>query len=292
MAYHFVKLLSWLVRILPRDAREAMGDLLGAVAWPFVPARRRDTAVANAMASLGLDRSAALAVVRRSAVRFGRMFMEVLCLPGLTGDNIGRFVTLRGRENLEAAFAHGRGIILVTAHSGNWELMGPALALYGFPIVGVVQKQTNAAMDRVINEFRRASGMHVTYKSGVREMVSLLGQGKGIGLIMDQDAKEQGIFTEFFGRVASAPQGPAVLARLKDVPLVPLFITANADGTHTLVIHPALWVEKTADREADYLAITKRLNAILEDHIRAHPHEWFWLHNRWKTRPPEGYGRP
>lgn len=291
MAYHFVKALSWLVRLLPFGVRNALGDFLGVAVWPFVPAKRREMAVANVIASFGLDRAAALAIVRRSAVRFGRMFLEVLCLPGLTADNVGRFVILRGRENLEEALGYGHGAIITTAHTGNWELIGPTLSLYGFPIVGVVQKQTNAAMDRLINEYRSSSGMHITYKSGVREMVSLLGQGKAIGLIMDQDAKEQGIFTDFLGRPASTPQGPVVLARMKDAPIVPLFITANADGTHTLSIHPPVWVEKTADRDNDYYVTTCRLNAILETHIRAHPHEWFWLHNRWKTRPPEEKGR-
>jgi len=284
--YYFIKLMSRLVCLLPAGVRNFIGDFLGAAVWPLVPKKRREMAIANVMAALKLDRPAATAVVRRSVIRLGRMLMEMLYLPKLTRENIGRLVAIKGREHFTAALAYGRGAVLATAHTGNWELLGPALVLYGFPVVGVAQRQTNAAMDEIINEFRTTTGMHITYKTGVREMVSLLGRGMIVGLIMDQDAKQQGIFAEFFGRPASTPQGPAALARLKDAPIVPTFITANDNDTHTIIVHPPLWVEKTDDRDRDFFAATQKLNAMIEDHIRAHPTEWFWLHNRWKTPPP------
>jgi len=199
---------------------------------------------------------------------------------------IHRHVKIVGEEHIVEALSHGRGAILATAHSGNWELMGAALALNGYPIVGVAQRQTNRAMDRFINEYRTITGMHITYKTGIREMISLLGEGKIIGLIMDQDAKQQGIFIEFFGRLASTPSGTAALARMKDAPIMPTFITENADGTHTLIVHPLVWINKTADRDYDLQVTTQQLGRIIEQHIRTYPHEWFWLHNRWKTRPP------
>lgn len=290
MQYFLVKAFSRIACLLPdgllRRLGVFLGGFLGVFLWPFVPRKRRATAVSNAMQALGLDRRAATAVVRASAVRFGRMFFEVLTLPKLTKENISRYIIFEGRANLEEAYSHGRGVIIASAHSGNWELIGPTLALNGFPVVGVAQKQTNEAMDRLINELRTSSGMKITYKTGVRDMVNLLGQGMAIGLIMDQDAKEQGVFADFLGRPAATPAGPVSLARLKGAPIVPIFITANADGTHTLIIHPPVWLTKTADRDHDYLVTTRKLNAIIGEHIRAHPSEWFWLHNRWKTPPP------
>lgn len=286
MQYFFVKMLSRIACKLPTGLKRTIGDFIGALLWPLVPKKRREMAINNAMNALGLDRRAATGLVRRSAVRFGRMFFEVLSLPALTKENIGRNVIIKGREHLEEAFGHGRGVIIASAHSDNWELIGPALTLNGFPVVGVAQRQTNAAMDRFINELRTASGMRITYKTGVREMVTLLGEGMAIGLIMDQDAKDQGVFADFLGRTASTPAGPVSLARLKGAPIVPILITANADDTHTLLIHPPVWLERTANRDHDYLVTVQKLNAIIGRHIRAHPEEWFWLHNRWKTRPP------
>jgi Kdo2-lipid IVA lauroyltransferase/acyltransferase len=287
MLYYLVKALSVIIIILPERLRNFIGDVLGALCWPFVSRRRLEMAIGNAASCLGLDRAAAYTLVKQSAVRFGRMFMEVLYFPRLNRDNIHQWVRIVGEEHIVEALSYGRGAILATAHSGNWELLGAALAQYGYPIVGVAQRQTNAEMDRFINEYRTLTGMHITYKTGIREMISLLGQGKIIGLIMDQDAKEQGIFVEFFGRMASTPSGATALARMKDSPIMPTFITRNADGTHTVIVHTLEWVEKTANRDADLTATTQKLCRLIEQHIRTYPHEWFWLHNRWKTRPPE-----
>lgn len=283
--YYLLKLLSFLVGLLPNRIRLALGDALGACCWPFVPAKRRNMAVNNAMRALGIDRPQAEHLVRRSGVRFGRMFMEVLCMPRLNKTTIKQKVRFIGEEHLRQALRHERGVVLITAHCGNWEMLGATLGLYGFPIVAVAQKQTNATMDAFINEHRTAVGQHVTYKSGVREMIHLLGKNMIIGLLIDQDAGPQGVFVDFFGRKASAPSGAAALARLKDAPIVPVFITDQPDGTHTAIAHPMLWVEKSADRDADLLQTTQRLYGIVEGHIRQHPQEWFWLHNRWKTAP-------
>jgi KDO2-lipid IV(A) lauroyltransferase len=243
-------------------------------------------AIDNICRSLKMDEQQAYALAKASAVRFGPMFMEVLHMPCLTKDNIGQYVKINGREHLDAALKLGRGAVLATAHTGNWELLGASLAMHGFPLVAVVQRQTNAAMDSFINEYRTKVGMHVTYKQGVREMVKLLCAGKIIGLIMDQDNHRDGVFVEFFSRLASTPQGAAALGRLNNAPIVPAFITANPDGTHTAIIHPYVIVEKTADRGEDIRITTQHLTQIIENHIKQHPHEWFWLHNRWKTRPP------
>lgn len=287
MLYYLVKIISGLVCILPLAIRRNLGMVIGRLCWPMVPAKRRKMAINNISRALAVTEEQAAAIAKTSGIRLGPMFMEVLHMPKLNKNNIHQYVTLTGSEQLEAALSLGRGAVLATAHSGNWELLGAALAMHGFPLVAVVQRQTNAAMDTFINEYRTKAGMHVTYKQGVREMVKLLGKGKIIGLLMDQDNHSNGVFVEFFGRMASTPQGAAALARLNDAPIVPAFITENPDGTHTAILHPPVMVTKTADRTEDIRNTTQHLTRIIEQHIRQHPQEWFWLHNRWKTAPPD-----
>ncbi|MBP2655518.1 MAG: phosphatidylinositol mannoside acyltransferase [Firmicutes bacterium] len=285
MSYYVAKFLSRIVCLLPGVIRGKLGDWLGEVCWPLVPGRRKEMAVKNVMLSLGLDRPAALKLVKQSATRFGRMLMEVLYFPRLNKDNIHKYVTIEGREYLDEALSYGRGVILSGGHSGNWEILGQALALNGYPFVGIPQKQTNAAMDRFINEYRKLSGMRLAYKTDVREMIRLMDKGGMLGLMLDQDAKEKGVFVKFFGRPATAAAGSAVLARMRNAPIVPIFITANGDGTHTVLVHPLIWVDKTEDRDEAISITTQKLTDIIEDHIRQFPHEWFWLHDRWKTTP-------
>lgn len=246
-------------------------------------------AIENCMISLKVSQAEALQIVNASTTRFGPMFMEVLSFPLWLKEPLAKSVRFVGQEHLDKALSKGHGVVLATAHSGNWELMGGALARAGYPIVGVAQKQTNSDMDHFINDYRRQTGLHVTYKTGVREMVRLLGEGFIIGLLMDQDAHSEGVFVPFFGRIASTPQGPAALARLKGAPIVPAFISEESPGHHVIVLHPPLEVVKSANREDDLYHTTFALTQIVEQHIRNHPKEWFWLHNRWKTPAPTEY---
>lgn len=284
MLYKTMNLLSYIVCILPRSLRRMSGNGVGQLCWLLVPDKRKIMAINNVIQVLDVCSSQAEVIVKQSTVRFGRMFFEVLAFPTMKKD-INQYIRFEGKEYLHEALAHGRGVVLATAHSGNWELLGAALALNGFPMIAVAQKQTNAEMDRFINDYRSLVGMHVTYKTGVREMIKMLSAGKVIGMLMDQDAGSEGIFVDFFQRQASAPRGPAFLARMKESPIVPAFITENHDGTHTVIIKEPIWAPQTEQRENDIIVTTQHLTEIIEQHIRLQPAEWFWLHNRWKSRP-------
>jgi Kdo2-lipid IVA lauroyltransferase/acyltransferase len=282
--YTLVKIMSRIVCNLSDAVSYKLGDWIGNLCWSIVPRRRRAIAVENAISCLGVDRGGATAIVKQSTTRFGRMFLEVLRLPKIKGD-LRRYVDIEGREHLDSALAYGRGVVLATSHSGNWELLGSALALEGFPLVAVAKKQTNAEMDRFIVEYRTLVGMHVVYKKGVHTIFRLLKESKVIALLMDQSAGSDGVFVKFFGRPTSTPPGAAALARMQNAPIVPAFITETSKGKHTVIIHPPIWVQKTDDREHDILTTTQQLSDIIEQHIRTYPHEWFWLHNRWKHQP-------
>ena len=286
MIYQLMKIISSIICFLPPSMWQRIGKVIGIVCWLFVPGKRKKMATENIKISLSVDEYQATEIAKQSTTRFGKMFMEVLYMPKFKLTGMKGYVKLQGSEHMAEALKHGKGAILATAHSGNWELIGPTLAMHGFPIIGVAQKQTNADMDKFINEYRSMSGMHITYKTGVREMVKMLGEGRIIGLIIDQDAHKDGVMVEFFGRLASTPQGAGALARMKDSPIVPAFITENKDGTHNLILHPPVWVQKTDSREDDVLKITQELTKMIEDHVSQYPHEWFWLHNRWKHSPP------
>lgn len=284
MLYRTARLCSALICVLPKRIRRRLGTLLGEFCWLLVPVERKRMAVENVRQGLLVSPGEARRIVKQSTVRFGRMLLEVLAFPAIKRE-VHRYIHFIGKEHLTEALSYGRGVILATAHSGNWELLGAALALNHFPLIAVAQKQTNAGMDRLINDYRTLVGMHVTYKKGVREMIKMLSEGKIIGMLMDQDAGRDGVFVDFFNREASTPRGPAYLARLKEAPIIPAFITENADSTHTVILQQPIWPRVTGQREQDILATTQQLTHIIEQHIRVQPAEWFWLHNRWKTTP-------
>ena len=286
--YHIMKILSRLMCCLPLRTCRVLGDFLGEITWVLVPPKRKKLAVDNIIKCLKLPLKDAESMAKKSWTRFGYMIIEVLRFPKMKED-INRYIRIEGKEHMEKALSLGKGAVIATAHSGNWELLGGALALNGFPIVGVAQKQKNGAFDRFINEYRSLIGIHVTYKSGVKEMFKMIGEGWVIGLLMDQDAGMQnGIILDFFGRATSCVTGPAAIARFQGAPILPVFISQNSDGTHLVKIHEAVFVEKTRDKHEDMKKTTALLTQIIEQHIRSCPNEWFWLHDRWKSVEKRG----
>ena len=288
LSYWAVKLLSHFVCLLPHRAAMMIGAGLARLLWPFIPARRKQLARTQIERCLRVSPAEAARIERESTLRFGPMLMEVLRFPVLR-RHIEDYVTITGAlDTMRVALAQGKGAIIATSHSGNWELMGGALALAGLPIVGVAKRQSAAGMDRFINEYRALVGVHVTYRSSVREMFRMIDQGWIIGLLSDQDpSRRDGVVVDFFGQETNAFTGAAAIARRCEVPIFPAFMHRRADGHHELTIEEPLYVEKTDDRAADVLRVTQDISAHIEAWIRRYPSEWFWLHDRWKSMREE-----
>ena len=283
VVYFLEKCLSFFCCLLPECVCEWLGNALGALTWPLVPKKRRKLATDNVMQCLGVSEGEAERIAKASWVRFGPMAFEVLRFPRFKG-RLRERVELEGLDEVKKILALGRGVVFATSHCGNWELLGGALAEAGVPLVAVGMKQKESGSDRFITENRRLVGMHVTYKNDVREMFKMLKEGWGIGLLMDQDVSvRDGVVIDWFGRPTNFAQGPATLARHQNLPIIPIYITRLADGHHKGIIHPPIPVPHTKDKKADILAATKEVGRVLESHIRAHPEEWFWLHDRWKS---------
>lgn len=284
MAYYFARLVSWLCCLLSDRVSDGVGTLLGRLTWPLIPARRRRMAVENVSACLAVEEREALRIAKASWVRFGPMLLEVMRFPVLKSRFL-EIAEIEGAAYLREGLALGRGVVIATSHSGNWELMGGVLSAAGFPIVGVAMRQKEAGFDRFINEYRRSAGMHITYKDNVREMFAFLKKGWAIGLLMDQDiGRRDGIVFDWFGRPTNFVQGPAVLARHQNVPIVPGFIHRLPDGRHRIHFHPPVFVPRTKDKAADIRTAMEAVSRTLEQHIRRYPEEWFWLHDRWKSQ--------
>ncbi len=283
LLYAFEKLLSFLCCLLPESFCEWLGTALGELSWPLVPGKRRKMAIGNVMACLGVPESEATRIARASWVRFGPMLFEVLRFPRLK-DHIAERVEFEGLEAMKESLAEGRGLIIATSHCGNWELLGGALVAAGIPTVGVGMRQKESGSDRFITEYRRLVGMRTAYKNDVRELFALLKEGWGLGLLMDQDVgRRDGVIIDWFGQPTNFVQGPATFARHQNIPMFPVYITRVAPGRHKVIIREPLLVPRTRDKKADVLAGTKALARVLEEHIRAYPEEWFWLHDRWKS---------
>jgi KDO2-lipid IV(A) lauroyltransferase len=285
LAYNLMKLVSRLTCVQPRCMNDALAWFLGHVGWYVTPRWRRYMAKENIKDCLGVSDEKAREIAKESVTRFGRMLIEVLRYPLITKDNFRELVHFEGLEHLEKAYAEGHGVIMCTAHYGNWEMLGASMALLGYPILSITRKQNDGQMDKFINDYRRMVGQHVTYNHGRNSMLTIgryLKEKHLVGILYDQDSAHSGEHLEFFGKPSRVPDGAAHLARVFKAPIIPLFMHNNADGTLTAVIHPAIHAVKTTDRNENVHVIMRELIAIAEEEIRKDPAMWFWVHDRWK----------
>ena len=217
----------------------------------------------------------------------GKSLMEFIRLPGMTAEEICESVELRGAEHLDQALAQGKGAILLTGHLGNWELVGGRIAAGGYPLTVIARAQRDNALTGLLLATRESTGMKVYHRgSAVKGALAAIRRNEFLGVLLDQNAGSEGVFVDFFGHLASTAAGAAVFALRTETPVLPSFGWRNPDDTHTAAIDPPVPLIRTGDHRHDVEANTARYTKIIEEKIRTHPEQWFWLHKRWKSRPP------
>lgn len=237
---------------------------------------------------------------REVFLHLGRGLAELILLCGRRRAELLDRVQVDGLENLAAAERQSPtgGVVVVTAHYGNWELACAKMVTMGVPISVLYRGRRQPVLDRILLEMRgagpRSGGRFSDLeqipmgRAGMR-FVRALEAGRKVVVLLDQDADaEEGIFVSFFNRPASTRSGPLALAALRGVPVVPVFIRRSLDGrTHRFQIHPALRLESGAADDDEILRRqVQQATAVIEAEIRESPGQWIWTHRRWRTRPP------
>ncbi len=181
----------------------------------------------------------------------------------------------------------GRGIVFATGHIGNWELLAARLVRTGLPIHTFFKPSYDPGLDRLVRDFRRSYGIDGIDRDAPNlseQLKSVFRNGGVLGVLMDQDTKTTGIFTDFFGFPAYTPTGAASLALKNDAPLLVGWIHRTGLD-HELFIEGPFLPDPTADRNSEIRRLTTAATCLLEGAIRRRPEQWVWFHERWKTRP-------
>ena len=278
---------TWAAQAGPAQRRR-MGRALGYLARDLLGIRHRYVQ-RTLQEKLGLNAESARRLSRRVYTSFFENALEMATVHLLSPDQLRARLEPNGLPHLTGALARRKGVILISGHYGLWELIPPWLALNGIPVTVVVRRQNNVLVDQWMERMRRQHGVLTTDSGfGLREILRTLRQGRCLGLMSDQDNGDRGIFVRFFGEWASAPTGPAVISMKTGAPLVPLMAhRLNSGRPHHFEIHPPLYPDQFEDSPEGRQAMTQAYTDILEAWIRQRPEQWFWLHRRWKTQPPD-----
>ena len=282
--YNLIKVMSRLISLLPYRVVLRLGRVLGPLYYRLA-ARQRCRAISQLQECLAVSLPEAEHIIRNFFIKLSQTFLEVLYMPALTPFRIKEFVAIENRHYLEEAFRQGKGVAVLSAHIGNWEWLGAALAMDGFPVASIIKPQPNEQHTRLLNEYRQMVGIE-NYSRGTSEVVGAakaLKNGKVLGFFIDQDGGEIGTFVPFLGKMASTPMGAVVFAKRFRCPIVPAFIVRRPEGGHRILIQPAFYYEDTGDETRDMYNLTLKMTRIVEDVIRAYPDEWLWFQKRWNT---------
>jgi KDO2-lipid IV(A) lauroyltransferase len=217
---------------------------------------------------------------------FAIVAAEFFDLPSITPENIHKRVDVDGLENYQAAIAQGNGALSIVAHFGNWELMTIAVPIFFKPMYIVYRPLDNPVIDNMVEYVRTMQGNELIPKGGSgKRIMELLKENQIIGILSDQNvAKSEGVFVDFFGRPACTGVGLAVMAMRSGAPVVPAFMARQKSGKYKLILKPAIEVVCTENYESDLVVNTQRFTKIVEEIVCEYPDQWFWFHQRWKTK--------
>lgn len=296
----FARLGLLVIPLLPRGAIVWLGRTVGRVAYR-VARRERDVGAANLELAFGATHSAAARdqILRDAFVTFTLLILDLFWFSRNQERRLAEFVKF---DESYRYFRDHPPCIALTAHFGNWEVMGLASAAQGSPVTVVFAELKNPVIDTLVARLRHGAGQTAAEKTGVLLfLIRTLREGRHIAVLLDQNTppSQGGCYVDFFGSPVPMSMAVAALADKTGAPVVPAFCIRNMNGTYSPYSLPPLRREEAETREA----FTQRMAAIIEGEVRKHPEQWLWMYKRWKFIPegadaegfpfyarPESYG--
>lgn len=289
LVYLFVRVAVCILQMLTWDQARALARGLAWLAY-HVDKRHRRVAMENIRQAFpGRYTEAELdAMVRKVFCHFATLATEMALIPRkLHVNNHKQHVRLINGETIVNALLSERPLLIVTGHFGNWELAGYYLGLCGFTTHAIARPLDNPYLDDFIRKFRERTGQRILAKKGdFDRILDVLESGGVMATLVDQDAGRRGVFVDFFGRPASTQKAAALMALENDVPIiVSVAIKVGEPLKYEIVTSDCIDPADYRDHPDPIRAITERYTKSLEELVRRAPEQYFWLHNRWKTRP-------
>lgn len=288
LRYGLLRAVLAVVERLPLGWAQALGRALGSAAFHLAPGERRKALASLAVAFPEMPEEARLELARRCFRHLGTAALEMAVAPRL-GAGLEQLVDVSGEAltRLEEAHGRGKGVVCVTGHVGNWELHARRVARQGFPLSAVGKENVDPRLTRLFERFRSEGGLRNVWRGQPGAAVALLRalrKGELLGMLIDQDTSVQNVFVPFFGHPAATPRAAADLVLRTGAAALVFLNHRDAGGIYRTTTEE-LEVPRTGDDERDAVELTARFTERIEAAIRAHPEQWVWMHQRWKTKP-------
>lgn len=275
------------IGLIPRKLAHFIGNFLGQL-WFGLDKRHRHVALDNLSHAFG-DKMAPVEIKRLSRQVFknvAQIIFEIAWSMRLSNEDFDTYFSIDGLSNLLAAQKKQKGVLLLTAHIGNWELLPIIAAMINLQ-AGIIYRPLDfLPLEKFIKNIRIRYGAKVIPKRrSTRKILKSLQQEESVAILLDQSTdRHKGIFVDFFGRKTCTNKGLALLALKTGAPVVPIFMVRERSGFRAHFL-PEVPLIKTGDIPKDVEANTRQYNRVIETFIRRYPEQWFWVHRRWKVAP-------
>jgi Kdo2-lipid IVA lauroyltransferase/acyltransferase len=275
------------VKLLPRRWLYCLSDKLATLGF-YLFRGFRTRSLRNASIALGeqLGGTRVHGIVHRSLRNFFRDFVEVGVALVVPGAELRSEIPVTGREHLDAALSRGNGIIVLSAHFGNFFLIGTRLALEGYPVHVLVNQPRNGQFAKLMDDYRLKVQQKTIHarprREALREIGQVLRRNELAVMIADEHRRGGGIAVPFFSRTVSARRGPATLALRTGAAVVPAYLLRDCEHGLKLVIEPELQLMRKEKNKAEIRENTIRIAQWLERTVRAYPDQWNWMNIHWE----------
>ncbi len=281
-----------LLAALPRSWAIAVGATLGSLVYWLAYPLRKIALVQLAWAFPDRPKKEHRRILRAAARNLGRVAAEISHFADLTPETVQNYVRIANPELWRNALQRdrGKGLIVLTAHFGNWELLAYAHGLLGVPVTLIHRPMRNPWVNDWLVQWRaRAGTRSIEKKAAAREVLRVLRTGGIVAIPADQNQRHSfGVFVHFFGISACTTTGPVRLAQHTGAKIVPVFLRRVGESDqHVVEVLPAVELAQSGDPDRDLVENTQRCSEVIENMIRKYPEQWIWFHRRWKTRPPK-----
>ncbi len=290
VGFYSMKFFTFLSSVIPLKINLFLGRVFGAIIYLVLRRHRRTAFDSLAVAFPEYSLKKRKRIVKNFFIIMAKGSLELLHYL----YNIGKVesaVQIEGKDNLDSALAKGKGVILVTAHYGNFPLMSLYLAAQGYPVNIVARPMRDRYAEGHFHKLRSNAGLKTISayprRACVLGIIKALANREIVIIQMDQNFGTGGVWVDFFGKLAATPTGPIVLSLRSKAALVPAYIYQKKDKKHKIKIFPEQDLISGKDKDETILLSAAKFTKIIEAWIRQGPDQWSWIHRRWKSRPPK-----
>lgn len=289
LIYIFAIIFIRIISAIPRQLALMLASVIGEI-WYMIDFKGRRMAEQQMAFALKISPRDAKIRAKACFQLMAKNLVDMIRMGHWSKKQMGQMVSVEGYEHYLSADAKNKGVIALTGHIGQFELLAAWFAYIKERKVAVIgRKLYDKRLDKLLVTQRQKFGiLNIATVDSPLSIMRALGKGYALGVLLDQDSSNvKGYYVDFYGKKALTAAGPIMIARKTGSPILPMAIYRTNDDKFVIRILPELRFEWTDDLNGDIIRVLAMCNKELEGLINHDPIQWTWIHNRWRHRPPE-----